>query len=451
MNCADTAQNAITEGILGGMVGRYFTSIDPLCPTKDGIAFWLASLTTDQSVALEKQSSAVRAIMPDPAYSYGDLRRNSSPNKRSKIPARAERGSLKKRDTLIIERQDPADSSLCLLSSPSKGAKPQPGYSFFSEAGRSILVYVIDSGLNLAEPDLRFTNIEFIYALDVVKEESDLHKGRHGTCMATKIAGSTFGVAKKTSLVAVKTRSSVGSFMDALGQIVSHLHMKTISGQKSRGWTVISVGGGWRSKDAVADAQDLIALRIEGLVQTLTRDYQVVLVASAGEDLEESYGDIGIWPGRFASDYDMITVGAVQSEGGDDFGRRFAWSAGGDAVSVSGPGNGLCAYLDDELYTVEGASFANAVVSGLVAYFLSIQALQRHFQNQANLPAAVRDYLVSMSSRRYEAQRSVWNGLDYANPSTMFDDLQTLNSKNPDAPTTPYPVWKGIPRPRMIE
>lgn len=446
MNCADTAQNTITEGILGGMVGRYFTSTDPLCPSKDGIAFWLASLTTDQSIALEKQSSAVRAIIPDPAYSYGDLRRKSFPNKRLAIPARAERGRLKKRDTLIIEKQDPADSSLCLLSSPSKGSNPQPGYSYFSEAGTSVLVYVIDSGLNLAEPDLRFTNIEFIYALDVVKEKSDLHKGRHGTCMATKIAGSIFGVAKKTSLVAVKTRSSVGSFMDALGKVVLHLHMTTTSGRKSRGWTVISVGGGWRSKD-VADAQDLIALRIERLVQTLTRDYQVVLVASAGEDLDESYGEISIWPGGFASDYDMITVGAVQSEEGDDFGRRFAWSAGGDAVSVSGPGNGLCAYLDDELYTVEGASFANAVVSGLVAYFLSIQALQRHFQNQPNLPAAVRDYVVSMSSRRYEAQRSVWNGLDYTNPSIMFDDLQTPNSKNPNAPTTPYPVWKGIPLP----
>lgn len=44
-----------------------------------------------------------------------------------------------------------------------------------------------------------------------------------------------------------------------------------------------------------------------------------MLVVSAGEDLDESYGDTGVWPSRFASDYDMITVGAVQSEGGDDF------------------------------------------------------------------------------------------------------------------------------------
>lgn len=447
MNCADTARNTITEGILGRMVGRYFKSIDPLCPSQDGIAFWLASLTTDQSIALEKQSSAVRAILSDPVYSYGDLRRTSSPSKRSKIPTRAERSRLKKRDTLIVEKQDPADSSLYFLSSPSKSLNPQPEYSYFSEAGRSILVYVIDSGLNLAEPDLRFTNIEFIYALDVVKEKSDFHKGRHGTCMATKIAGSTFGVAKKTSLVAVKTRTSVGSFMDALAKVVLHLQMKTTSGQNSRGWTVISVGGGWRSKDAVADAQDLIALRIESLVQTLTRDYQAVLVASAGENFDENYGDIDIWPGRFASDYDMITVGAVQSEAGADFGRRFAWSAGGDSVRVSGPGNGLCASLDDELYTVEGASFANAVVSGLVAYFLSIQALQKRFQNQPNLPAAVRDYVISMSPRRFEAQRSVWNGLDFANPTIMFDDRQIPNSKNPDAPTTPYPVWIGIPVP----
>lgn len=44
--------------------------------------------------------------------------------------------------------------------------------------------------------------------------------------------------------MAVKTRSSVGFFMDALGKIVLHLHMTTFSGQESRGWTVINVGWG---------------------------------------------------------------------------------------------------------------------------------------------------------------------------------------------------------------
>lgn len=44
--------------------------------------------------------------------------------------------------------------------------------------------------------------------------------------------------------MAVKTRSSVGFFMDALGKIVLHLHTTTFSGQESRGWTVINVGWG---------------------------------------------------------------------------------------------------------------------------------------------------------------------------------------------------------------
>lgn len=67
------------------------------------------------------------------------------------------------------------------------------------------------------------------------------------------------------------------------------------------------------------------------MIQTLTRDYQVVLVASAGEDPDESCGDTSVWPGLLASDCDIITVGAVQSDEGD-FGRRFAWSAGRDAA-----------------------------------------------------------------------------------------------------------------------
>lgn len=61
------------------------------------------------------------------------------------------------------------------------------------------------------------------------------------------------------------------------------------------------------------------------MIQTLTRDYQVVLVAS------ESCGDTSVWPGLLASGCDIITVGAVQSDEGD-FGRRFAWSAGRDAA-----------------------------------------------------------------------------------------------------------------------
>lgn len=118
MNCADNTQNTMTEGILGGMVHQYFTSIDPLCPMQDGICFCLVGLTTDQSIALKKkQSSAVRAHL---AYSYGDLRRSSSQTQRAKIPGRDDRGRLKKRDTLSIEKQDPADSSLCSLFLPSK-------------------------------------------------------------------------------------------------------------------------------------------------------------------------------------------------------------------------------------------------------------------------------------------------------------------------------------------
>lgn len=44
------------------------------------------------------------------------------------------------------------------------------------------------------------------------------------------------------------------------------------------------------------------------MIQTMTRDYQVVLVASAGEDPDESCGDTSVWPGLLASGCDIITV-----------------------------------------------------------------------------------------------------------------------------------------------
>lgn len=56
--------------------------------------------------------------------------------------------------------------------------------------------------------------------------------------------------------------------------------------------------------NALAEAQYLIALRIES-----DPDLQVVLVASAGEDPDESCGDTSVWPGLLASDCDIITLG----------------------------------------------------------------------------------------------------------------------------------------------
>ena len=94
-----------------------------------------------------------------------------------------------------------------------------------------------------------------------MKEKSDLHKGRHGTCMAMKIAGSTFVVAKETSLCGCENAIQRRLLHGCVGKDRLASSYDDVFGTESIGWTVINVGGVWRSGNALAEAQDLIALR----------------------------------------------------------------------------------------------------------------------------------------------------------------------------------------------
>ncbi len=421
MSCDDTVQNIITEKILSGMDGQYKTSTDPLCRLKHGISFWLAKLTPEQIDALKEQTSAVRAITLNPLFEFGDLKRSSAVTKRTKVSPTDKRISRKKRVPLTVIKQETADPSLSFLSTPMDKPNSDFKYSYFLQAGRGVRVYVIDTGLDWNNENFDRTPLEWIYALDVLPVDTD--PDGHGTCIASKIAGRIYGVAKKASITLVKTRPTVGSFIDALGKIISDLQRIEESGQETRGWAVVNISGGWADSSGGGDPT---AMRMEEYIKSLAEDFQAVVVVSAGRDVDNDYGDINLWPPILSLKYDIITVGAVQSVDSPDYGRIFPWSRGGDALTVAAPGNGLCASLENQAYIWEGASFAGAVVSGLVAYFLSIPYLNNYFGSQPNLPAAVKGYVKQMTYRRFQAQTSVWNGLDSTDPETEYSQWQGL-------------------------
>lgn len=54
VNCADMAQDLITSSRLSGIDGHCMTSINPLCPVKGGVAFWVVRLTPIQVATLVK-------------------------------------------------------------------------------------------------------------------------------------------------------------------------------------------------------------------------------------------------------------------------------------------------------------------------------------------------------------------------------------------------------------
>lgn len=418
LRCDDRAQNILTEQAISKIDGRFLTSRDPLCAFEGGVLFWLAKLTPDQIIFLKKMTTAVKAITPNSPYHFSDLTRTSTSPSTKEFDQTTTTNRNKKRAPpgLIVVKQKfkVIDPSLTFLSTSLNQENTHDEYAFFSSGGSGVRVYIVDTGLDRSFRNIDFNpqhkvqkSIEWIYALDVATQTTDGDPDGHGTCMASKIGGPLFGVAKRSSLIIAKATPSVGSFIDILGKVLSAVQKRPFFG---RAETVISIAGGWipPSRD------DADAIAIQTLMEELTIKCQAVVVTHAGAAAgpQDNYGEIVMYPALLAKDLDIITVGSVQASQGDNYGQSFPWSLSGEALSLWAPGNGYCAGLGPEVQGAEGPSFAGAVVAGLVAYFLGIPELQAWFRIQKNLPGAMLGYVKGLSYKRFMAQESVWNGLD---------------------------------------
>lgn len=423
VSCDDRAANEITERMLGEIDNQYWASTNPLCPSQGGIAFWVARLTPNQVLAIRgTKGTAVRDITPNTPFSIDDLRR--VPAAPINAPVKAKAHHFKKRASLHVKKQLAADLSLTFLSTPVEKTNENRGYAYLSsstgkpETRKTIRIYVIDSGYDWLNSDFQqHASVRWLYAGGVRKEESDIDPNGHGTCIFTKIGGRRYGVFKEAEMVMVKSKVKEASFLSALSKIILDRQRDIDMGNDMRGHVVINISGGWIQPDGVPLSQILM-----DYMQDLVVSKHAVVVTSAGRDEENSWGEIVHMPAGLGASYGIITVGAVNPEPGPTYGARYAWSPGGDALTVTGPGRGMCQIPNDKGFQMEGPSMAGAVVSGLVAYFLSIPDLQAHFRAQANLPLAVKEFLQStMSIRRYQAQKSVWNGLDFDDNTLSYD------------------------------
>lgn len=442
MNCEDATQISVTERILRRIDSGYWTCEDPLCPLKGGVAFWVAKLMPSQIDSLLNQpTSAVKAITPNTPFRTEDLRGVSPEAPQIKTPTQNKRSHLPKREALFVNQQRGADHSLTFLSTPigKQNTDPESKYSFLTRGigldrnRKRIRIYIVGTGIDPSIPEFNPGQVHWLTAV-ADGQNKDLSPVRHGTCIASKIAGITYGVFKNEPLLVVaQAYPNPASHMSALSRVAMDLYRQ---GNDDRGYPVINLSRGWNPSELEDDIRSntnylsggrwepLTEEYVERLIASLAQNYQAVVVTPAGRDDEVDYANIEVWPAVLATKYDIITVGAVHSEPGAEFGMRFPWSCGGLALTVSAPGNGRCNAGD----YVEGSSFAAAIVSGLVAYFLSLPGLAEYFRSQPSLPLAVRNYLEDSSIRRYYAQTSVWNGLDGTDPPTRFDE------------------WPGIPR-----
>ena len=160
-----------------------------------------------------------------------------------------------KRDGTILVQQGAEDE--LKMFSQATGARflaGLPGYAYDSRGGQGITVYVIDSGIN---PDLpvsvsdyqKFGNkrslifqefrnmpgsLRWLYLPGEPEIRGD--ESGHGTCVTSKVASPTFGVAKSANIVVVKITSINGmvhgtAYFGAFGVVARDIVSENLQGK----------------------------------------------------------------------------------------------------------------------------------------------------------------------------------------------------------------------------
>lgn len=421
--CENTEQNGVVAETLNemerenGKTDGVLVSTDPTCAVIGGASFLLSELTPGQ-IETVKNTPWVKAVEADIAVESDDLFNNDNQvdEDRSITGSATERRSILDTDTVM--RQKNAEADLRFLSTgPKEESELSDDYLYFSTAGARTTAYVIDVGLNpLHDEFVSISDIRWLFSLKARKSQSDPDPNAHGTCICSKILGREYGVAKKPNLVFVKTSRQSSSVLDAFSKIILDLVQREIEGENVKGYTVINISLGMKAEGY------LVFLAQWGkFIRYLMKNFQAVIVASAGNRNALDGPDITQYPAKFSLNYPIITVGAVRPSG-----LQYPWSPGGIALTVSAPGEGKCAsnprfgIFGANWQRPAGTSVPTALVSGFALYILSLPILGDQLRENINIPFAVKNYIVRTAFSRNDGPSAVWNGLDGNEPGPGY-------------------------------
>ncbi|KAH7069599.1 subtilisin-like protease-like protein [Paraphoma chrysanthemicola] len=251
--------------------------------------------------------------------------------------------------TNALLTQENAPWGLARLSSREKGAT---AYFYDESAGEGTFSYVVDTGIRTSHQDF---NGRAIWGFNAVSNTTNTDNQGHGTHVSGIIGGTTYGVAKKTTLVAVKvfegttgTASTViAGFEWAANDIVS-------KGRQNTAVINMSLGGKasvtWDAAITAAWEKGVLAVVAAGNEDRLAstnspaRSPEVICVANAKIDDSR-------YTGPFGSNY-------------------------GDAVDIWAPGTNITSTYptsDDATARLSGTSMASPHVAGLVSYLRGLE------------------------------------------------------------------------------
>ncbi|MQY16125.1 hypothetical protein SRB5_63170 [Streptomyces sp. RB5] len=217
-------------------------------------------------------------------------------------------------------------------------------YTYDDTAGQGVTAYIIDTGVRISHTTFggRARN-----GYDAVEGDNVAQDGNgHGTHVAGTVAGATYGVAKKASVVAVRVLDNAGSgttagVIDGIDWVTANHSGPSVAN--------MSLGGG-----ASATLDDAVRRAISS---------GVTFAVAAGND---SANASSYSPARVS---EAITVGATTSTD-----ARASYSNYGTILDIFAPGSSITSSWntgDSATNSISGTSMATPHVTGAAALYLA--------------------------------------------------------------------------------
>ncbi|KAK1987266.1 peptidase S8/S53 domain-containing protein, partial [Colletotrichum cereale] len=299
-----------------------------------------------------------------------------------------------------VERK--AHVSLKALSQPpdlaSFSPADMPGYAYPASSGKGTTVYIIDTGATLKHQEYIQApgNKRWIHIpkdIRPLKTDGDLESG-HGTCVQSLVNGPQFGAAKHADVVIVKipqpTKSSY--LMTALDLVIDDIKARNLEGKAVVTMSLVAAAidipeSKKLGKPVLKNIWKLRIPRMKKQMELLTSHLNVPVVVAAGNHREE-YEPLSTYPAKFATEMDIITVGAMEPNG-----SRWYRSQGGiDEVTVLAAGRVKCAVAGSSWETRDdtGTSYAAPRVAGMIATWLSSPQYRERLGSKGKVVANVK-------------------------------------------------------------
>ncbi|KAF3064315.1 Proteinase T [Daldinia childiae] len=245
----------------------------------------------------------------------------------------------------IKATQENADWGLARLSSSEPGSTT---YTYDDSAGEGTCAYIIDTGIEVDHEEFE-GRAKF---LNNFADDDDTDGNGHGTHVAGTIGSKTYGVAKKTSLFAVKVLDASGSGTNSGVIAGMDFVAKDAAGQTCPKGVVVNMSLGGSSSSAVNEAAASIV------------DAGLFLAVAAGNEATDASSSSP------ASEKTACTVGATTKD--DELAE---YSNFGSLVDILAPGTDIeSTWIGGATNVISGTSMASPHIAGLGAYYLGLDA-----------------------------------------------------------------------------